>query len=81
VKATLGPARPDGKRFRRHRSRRADAARRAQSRVAQYGMVESIGWTLPIDDTHYRIYVAGRVKQVGELAEFKSRYNGKAWGS
>ena len=27
---------------------------------AQYG-VESLGWTLPIDDTHYRIYVAGRV--------------------
>jgi phenylpropionate dioxygenase-like ring-hydroxylating dioxygenase large terminal subunit len=43
------------------------------------GMVESIGWTLPIDDTHYRIYVAGRVKEKGELAKFKSRYNGKTW--
>ena len=48
-------------------------------RVAQYGMVESIGWTLPIDDTHYRIYVAGRVKEKGELTRFKSRYNGKTW--
>jgi hypothetical protein len=48
-------------------------------RVAQYGMVESIGWTLPIDDTHYRIYVAGRVREKGELAKFKSRYNGKTW--
>jgi len=48
-------------------------------RVAQYGMVESIGWTLPIDDTHYRIYVAGRVKEKGELGKFRSRYNGKTW--
>jgi hypothetical protein len=48
-------------------------------RVAQYGTVESIGWTLPIDDTHYRIYVAGRVREKGELAKFKSRYNGKTW--
>jgi hypothetical protein len=43
-------------------------------------MVESIGWTVPIDDTHYRIYVAGRVKEKGELAKFKSRYaGGKTW--
>jgi len=42
-------------------------------------MVESIGWTVPIDDTHYRIYVAGRVKEKGELTKFKSRYNGKTW--
>ena len=27
--------------------------------------VESIGWTLPIDDTHYRIYTAGRVRDKG----------------
>ena len=33
--------------------------------VGQYGRVESIGWTLPIDDTHYRIYTAGRVKEKG----------------
>ena len=31
------------------------------------GRVESIGWTLPIDDTHYRIYVAGRVKGSGAM--------------
>lgn len=31
------------------------------------GRVESIGWTLPIDDTHYRIYVAGRVKGSGAI--------------
>ena len=35
--------------------------------VGQYGKVETIGWTLPIDDTHYRIYTAGRVTRKGEL--------------
>ena len=29
------------------------------------GRVESIGWTLPIDDTHYRIYTAARVAEKG----------------
>jgi hypothetical protein len=33
--------------------------------VGSYGRVESIGWTLPIDDTHYRIYTAGRVREKG----------------
>ena len=31
-------------------------------RVAQFARVESIGWVLPIDDTSFRIYVAGRVE-------------------
>jgi len=35
--------------------------------VGSYGKVESIGWTIPIDDTHYRIYTAGRVKEKGVL--------------
>lgn len=35
-------------------------------RVAQFARVESIGWTLPIDDTSFRIYVAGRVKNSGK---------------
>ena len=35
--------------------------------VGNYGRVESIGWTIPIDDTHYRIYTAGRVKEKGVL--------------
>src|SRR6185503_17040548 len=34
-------------------------------RVAQYARVESIGWVLPIDDTHFRIYTAGRVRRPG----------------
>jgi phenylpropionate dioxygenase-like ring-hydroxylating dioxygenase large terminal subunit len=48
-------------------------------RVAKYGRVESIGWTLPIDDTHFRIYVAGRVSEPGELGRFRSKMNGKPW--
>lgn len=51
----------------------------ANPRVASYGPVESIGWVLPIDDTHFRIYVAGRVREKGELGRFRSRMNGKAW--
>ena len=48
-------------------------------RVARYGRVESIGWVLPIDDTHYRIYVAGRVMEKGELGKYRSKMNGKFW--
>jgi len=80
VKATSIRPGPDGKRFRRVTEAVVPTLRVvANPRVAQYGMVESIGWTLPIDDTHYRIYVAGRVREKGELTKFKSRYNGKTW--
>jgi len=48
-------------------------------RVAKYGRVESIGWVLPIDDTSFRIYVAGRVTEKGELGKFRSRMAGKLW--
>jgi nitrite reductase/ring-hydroxylating ferredoxin subunit len=48
-------------------------------RVAKYGKVESIGWVLPIDDTSFRIYVAGRVTEKGELGRFRSRMAGKLW--
>jgi nitrite reductase/ring-hydroxylating ferredoxin subunit len=48
-------------------------------RVGQYGRVESIGWVLPIDDTHFRIYVAGRVRASGDLVKMRSRLNGKLW--
>ena len=81
VKATSLRPGPDGKRFRRVTEAVLPTLRVVPNpRVAQYGMVESIGWTVPIDDTHYRIYVAGRVKEKGELAKFKSRYaGGKTW--
>jgi nitrite reductase/ring-hydroxylating ferredoxin subunit len=45
----------------------------------QSARVESIGWTLPIDDTHFRIYVAGRVRKSGELRQYRSRQGGKLW--
>jgi len=57
----------------------SDVARGAKSAVAQFARVESIGWTLPIDDTSFRIYVAGRVKQSGDIGRMRSKFNGKFW--
>ena len=51
----------------------------ANPRVAKYGRVESIGWVLPIDDTNFRVYVAGRVTEKGELGRFRSKMAGKFW--
>jgi phenylpropionate dioxygenase-like ring-hydroxylating dioxygenase large terminal subunit len=51
----------------------------ASPRVGDYQMAESIGWVLPIDDTHFRIYVAGRVREAGALSRMRSRFNGKTW--
>jgi phenylpropionate dioxygenase-like ring-hydroxylating dioxygenase large terminal subunit len=48
-------------------------------RVAQYARVESIGWVLPIDDTSFRIYVAGRVKETGDLGRMRSKFADKFW--
>ena len=48
-------------------------------RVAQFARVELIGWVLPIDDTSFRIYVAGRAKQPGDLGRMRSKFNGKFW--
>ena len=49
------------------------------SRVGRWGPVESLGWVLPIDDHHFRIYVVGRVREAGELVKMRSRLNGKLW--
>ncbi len=48
-------------------------------RIGRYGMVESLGWILPIDDHSFRIYVVGRVKEAGELHRMRSRLGGKLW--
>ena len=48
-------------------------------RVERYGKVESLGWVLPIDDTHFRIYVAGRVREPGALSRLRSRQGGRLW--
>jgi hypothetical protein len=38
-----------------------------------------LGWVLPIDDTHFRIYSAGRVTNAGDLGKIRSHYDGKLW--
>ena len=48
-------------------------------RVDRFQKVESLGWVLPIDDTHYRIYTAGRVTERGALQKIRSRQGGKRW--
>ncbi len=48
-------------------------------RVAQFARVESIGWVLPIDDTAFRIYVAGRVRQAGDIGRMRSKFGGQFW--
>ena len=48
-------------------------------RVEAYGVCEQIGWTLPIDDGNFRIYVAGRTKEKGTLGKGRSKYGGKWW--
>ncbi len=48
-------------------------------RVSQFAPVESIGWVLPIDDTSFRIYVAGRVRETGEIGRMRSTFDGKLW--
>ncbi len=48
-------------------------------RVAKFSRVESIGWVLPIDDTTFRIFVAGRVKQQGDIGRMRSKMNDKFW--
>lgn len=48
-------------------------------RLERLQPVEAVGWVLPIDDTHFRIYVAGRVREAGELGRQRSRFNGKLW--
>lgn len=71
---------PDGKTFRRISEAGLPTLRVIPSpRVGKYGRVESLGWVLPIDDHHFRIYVVGRVRQEGELAGMRSRLNGKLW--
>ncbi|MDQ8730027.1 aromatic ring-hydroxylating dioxygenase subunit alpha [Bradyrhizobium sp. LHD-71] len=48
-------------------------------RVAEFARVESIGWVLPMDDTSFRIYVAGRVKNAGDIGRMRSKFEGKFW--
>jgi phenylpropionate dioxygenase-like ring-hydroxylating dioxygenase large terminal subunit len=47
--------------------------------LGSFGRVESIGWTLPVDDTHYRIYTAGRAKHQGAILSRGTASNRKRW--
>ena len=69
---------PDGRRFRRISEAGLPTLRVVPSpRVGRMGMVESLGWVLPIDDHSFRIYVVGRVREAGELHRMRSRPDGK----
>lgn len=71
---------PDGKTLRRISEAGIPTLRVIPSpRLGRFGRVESLGWVLPIDDHSFRIYVVGRVREVGELARMRTRMNGKLW--
>jgi nitrite reductase/ring-hydroxylating ferredoxin subunit len=71
---------PDGHHFRRQTEAVFPTLRVVPSpRIGGYRRAESIGWVLPLDDTHFRIYVAGRVTESGQLSKMKSTFNGKQW--
>lgn len=72
---------PDGKTFRRISEAGLPTLRVIPNpRVGRPGPVESLGWILPIDDTHFRIYVVGRVHEPGELQRMRSKPDGrKLW--
>jgi hypothetical protein len=71
---------PDGQTLRRISEAGLPTLRVIPSpRIGRYGMVESLGWVLPMDDHSFRIYVVGRVKEQGELVKMRSRLNGKLW--
>jgi nitrite reductase/ring-hydroxylating ferredoxin subunit len=69
---------PDGRTFRRISEAGLPTLRVIPNpRVGRFGPVESLGWVLPIDDHSFRIYVAGRVREAGELHRMRSRPDGK----
>jgi nitrite reductase/ring-hydroxylating ferredoxin subunit len=71
---------PDGRRLRRISEAGLPTLRVIPSpRLGRFGRVESLGWVLPIDDHHFRIYVVGRVREAGELRRMRTRMNGKLW--
>jgi nitrite reductase/ring-hydroxylating ferredoxin subunit len=70
----------DGRRLRRVTEAAMPTLRVVPSpRLGRFGPLESIGWVLPIDDTHFRIYVAGRVERPGDIGRMRSKMNGKFW--
>ena len=71
---------PDGTTLRRISEAALPTLRAIPSpRIGQYGRLESLGWVLPMDDHHFRIYSVGRVRAAGDLVRVRSRLNGKLW--
>ena len=71
---------PDGRTLRRISEAGLPTLRVIPSpKLGRFGRVESLGWVLPIDDHHFRIYVVGRVREAGELKRMRTRMNGKLW--
>jgi len=80
VKVTSERILPDGRLFRRITEAVVPTLRVVPNpRVAEFARVESIGFVLPLDDTHFRIYTAARVRETGALQKFRSRLGGKLW--
>jgi phenylpropionate dioxygenase-like ring-hydroxylating dioxygenase large terminal subunit len=51
----------------------------ANPRAETDGTCSLLGWVLPLDDTSFRIYSAGRVTTSGALRSMRSRFDGKLW--
>jgi nitrite reductase/ring-hydroxylating ferredoxin subunit len=51
----------------------------ANPRAEIDGPCSLLGWVLPIDDTSFRIYSAGRVTEHGALSRIRSHFTGKLW--
>ncbi len=51
----------------------------ANPRADKDGSCDLLGWVLPIDDTSFRIYSAGRVTEPGALGKIRSHFNGRLW--
>jgi len=51
----------------------------ANPRAQKDGTCSLIGWVLPLDDTSFRIYSAGRVTTPGALQAIRSRFDGRLW--
>jgi phenylpropionate dioxygenase-like ring-hydroxylating dioxygenase large terminal subunit len=51
----------------------------ASPRAETDGSCSLLGWVLPIDDTSFRIFSAGRVREVGALGRIRSHFNGRLW--
>ena len=70
---------PDGRRLKRITEAISPTLRMVASPRLDPGRCSLLGWVLPIDNTHFRIYTVGRVRQRGDLQKIRSRLNGKLW--